>query len=67
MLFYEDDPEPLSPTIPPTIISSTVWLSEGQAGAGNLWDAGELKNRKFTQKHESETVEFFPQILFREI
>nr|KAF6494713.1 ENTH domain containing 1 [Rousettus aegyptiacus] len=39
MLFYEDDPEPLSPTIPPTIISSTVWLSEGQAGAGNLWDA----------------------------
>lgn len=42
MLFYEDDPEPLSPTIPPAIISSTVWLSEGQAGAGNLWDAGEL-------------------------
>lgn len=42
MLFYEDDPEPLSPTIPPTIISSTVWLSEGQAGAGNPWDAGEL-------------------------
>lgn len=42
ILFYEDDPEPLLPTTPPAIISSTTWLSEGQADAGNLRDAGEL-------------------------
>ncbi|ELK07997.1 ENTH domain-containing protein 1 [Pteropus alecto] len=39
ILFYEDDPEPLLPTTPPAIISSTTWLSEGQADAGNLRDA----------------------------
>ncbi|KAM5251224.1 ENTH domain-containing protein 1 [Hipposideros larvatus] len=39
MLFYEDDPKPLLPATPPAIISSTAWLSEGQAGVCNLWDA----------------------------
>ncbi|XP_045866781.1 ENTH domain-containing protein 1 [Meles meles] len=39
MLFYEDDPKPLLPTIPPSIISSTKWLSEGPADVCNLWDA----------------------------
>ncbi|XP_036157756.1 ENTH domain-containing protein 1 [Myotis myotis] len=39
MLFYEDDPKPLLPTIPPAIISSSTWLSEGQAEDCNLWNA----------------------------
>ncbi|XP_022374556.1 ENTH domain-containing protein 1 [Enhydra lutris kenyoni] len=39
MLFYEDEPKPLLPTIPPSIISSTKWLSEGPADVCNLWDA----------------------------
>ncbi|XP_073738850.1 ENTH domain-containing protein 1 isoform X2 [Callorhinus ursinus] len=39
MLFCEDDPKPLLPTIPPSIISSTKWLSEGLADVCNLWDA----------------------------
>ncbi|XP_010981853.1 ENTH domain-containing protein 1 [Camelus dromedarius] len=29
MLFYEDDPKPVLPTVPTSIISSTTWLSEG--------------------------------------
>lgn len=45
MLFYEDDPKPLLPTIPPSIISSTKWLSEGPADVCNLWDAGKLVKR----------------------
>ncbi|XP_007189152.1 ENTH domain-containing protein 1 [Balaenoptera acutorostrata] len=39
MLFYEDDPKPVLPTIPTSIISSTTWLSEGQTDVCNLWDA----------------------------
>ncbi|XP_006776076.1 PREDICTED: ENTH domain-containing protein 1 [Myotis davidii] len=39
MLFYEDDPKPLLPTIPPAIISSSTWLSAGQAEDCNLWNA----------------------------
>ncbi|XP_036313717.1 ENTH domain-containing protein 1 [Pipistrellus kuhlii] len=41
MLFYEDDPKPVLPTVPPTVtsISSTTWLSEGQAEDCNLWNA----------------------------
>ncbi|KAM8779856.1 ENTH domain-containing protein 1 [Rhynchonycteris naso] len=39
ILFYDDDPKPLLPTIPPGLISSTTWLSEGQAEVCNLWDA----------------------------
>ncbi|XP_006098622.1 ENTH domain-containing protein 1 [Myotis lucifugus] len=39
MLFYEDDPKPLLPTISPAIISSSTWLSEGQAEDCNLWNA----------------------------
>ncbi|XP_007102391.2 ENTH domain-containing protein 1 [Physeter macrocephalus] len=39
MLFYEDDPKPVLPTIPTSIISSTTWLSEGQRDVCNLWDA----------------------------
>lgn len=55
MLFYEDDPKPLLPAAPPAIISSITWLSEGQADVCNLWNAGKLvKDRKFTQKYESE-------------
>lgn len=42
MLFYEDDPKPPLLTIPPSIISSTRWLSEGPADVCNLWDAGKL-------------------------
>ncbi|CAK7296879.1 ENTH domain-containing protein 1 [Vulpes lagopus] len=38
MLFYEDDPKPLLPTVPPSIISSTI-SSEGPAEVCNLWDA----------------------------
>ncbi|XP_038406426.1 ENTH domain-containing protein 1 isoform X1 [Canis lupus familiaris] len=38
MLFYEDDPKPLLPTVPPSIISSTI-SSEGPADICNLWDA----------------------------
>ncbi|XP_066214582.1 ENTH domain-containing protein 1 [Saccopteryx leptura] len=39
ILFYDDDPQPLLPTIPPGLISSTTWLSEGQAEVCNLLDA----------------------------
>ncbi|XP_053518220.1 ENTH domain-containing protein 1 [Artibeus jamaicensis] len=39
MLFYEDDPKPPLLTVPPAIVSSTSWLSEGQADMCNLWDA----------------------------
>ncbi|XP_036106661.1 ENTH domain-containing protein 1 [Molossus molossus] len=39
MLFYEDDLKPLLPTVPPAIISSPTWLSEGQAEDCNHWDA----------------------------
>ncbi|XP_061062050.1 ENTH domain-containing protein 1 [Eubalaena glacialis] len=39
MLFYEDDPKPVLPTIPTSIISSTTGLSEGQTDVCNLWDA----------------------------
>uniref|UniRef100_A0A8C0D1F9 ENTH domain containing 1 n=1 Tax=Balaenoptera musculus TaxID=9771 RepID=A0A8C0D1F9_BALMU len=38
MLFYEDDPKPVLPTIPTSIISSTTWLSEAK-DVCNLWDA----------------------------
>uniref|UniRef100_A0A8D1VTQ7 ENTH domain-containing protein n=1 Tax=Sus scrofa TaxID=9823 RepID=A0A8D1VTQ7_PIG len=37
MLFCEDDPKPVLPTIP-AITSSTAWLSEAKDGC-NLWDA----------------------------
>ncbi|XP_053750672.1 ENTH domain-containing protein 1 isoform X2 [Panthera pardus] len=39
MLFYEDDPKPVLPTIPPPITSSTKWLSEEQADVCHLCDA----------------------------
>uniref|UniRef100_A0A673UBY7 ENTH domain containing 1 n=1 Tax=Suricata suricatta TaxID=37032 RepID=A0A673UBY7_SURSU len=39
MLFYEDDPKPVLPTIPPSVISSTKWLSAEQADICNLCDA----------------------------
>nr|XP_058165227.1 ENTH domain-containing protein 1 isoform X1 [Dasypus novemcinctus] len=39
MLFCDDDPKPLLPSIPPSIISSTTWLSEGEAEVCNLWGA----------------------------
>ncbi|XP_057599287.1 ENTH domain-containing protein 1 [Hippopotamus amphibius kiboko] len=39
ILFYEDDPKPVLPTIPTSIISSATWLSEGQTDVSNLWDA----------------------------
>ncbi|XP_045321859.1 ENTH domain-containing protein 1 isoform X3 [Leopardus geoffroyi] len=39
MLFYEDDPNPVLPTIPPPITSSTKWLSEEQADVCHLCDA----------------------------
>uniref|UniRef100_A0A8C6BUE9 ENTH domain containing 1 n=1 Tax=Monodon monoceros TaxID=40151 RepID=A0A8C6BUE9_MONMO len=38
MLFYEDDPKPVLPTIPTSIISSTTWLSEAK-DVCDLWDA----------------------------
>ncbi|KAF0883202.1 ENTH domain-containing protein 1 [Crocuta crocuta] len=39
MLFYEDDPKPVLPTVPPPVISSTKLLSEEQADVCNLCDA----------------------------
>ncbi|XP_047721362.1 ENTH domain-containing protein 1 isoform X3 [Prionailurus viverrinus] len=39
MLFYEDDPKPVLPTLPPPITSSTKWLSEEQADVCHLCDA----------------------------
>ncbi|XP_076709444.2 ENTH domain-containing protein 1 [Callospermophilus lateralis] len=36
MQFYDEDPKP---TLPPSIISSSRWLSEGQAEVCSLWDA----------------------------
>ncbi|XP_059969933.1 ENTH domain-containing protein 1 [Mesoplodon densirostris] len=39
MLFNEDDPKPVLPTVPTSIISSTTWSSEGQTDVYNLWDA----------------------------
>ncbi|XP_044918334.1 ENTH domain-containing protein 1 isoform X4 [Felis catus] len=39
MLFYEDDPKPVLPTLPPSITSSTKWLSEEQADVCHLCDA----------------------------
>lgn len=42
MLFYEDDPKPVLPTVPPPVISSTKLLSEEQADVCNLCDAGKL-------------------------
>uniref|UniRef100_A0A8D2H5H6 ENTH domain containing 1 n=1 Tax=Urocitellus parryii TaxID=9999 RepID=A0A8D2H5H6_UROPR len=36
MRFYDEDPKP---TLPPSIISSSRWLSEGQAEVYSLWDA----------------------------
>ncbi|XP_007939957.1 ENTH domain-containing protein 1 [Orycteropus afer afer] len=38
MLFYDDDPKPLLPTVPPPITSSMRWMSEGEAEVANLWD-----------------------------
>ncbi|KAI4586134.1 hypothetical protein MJG53_003921 [Ovis ammon polii x Ovis aries] len=38
MLFCEDDPKPVLPIIPTSIISSTAWLSEGQTDVYNLLD-----------------------------
>ncbi|XP_012880239.1 PREDICTED: ENTH domain-containing protein 1 [Dipodomys ordii] len=38
MLFYDEDPKPILPTVPPCIISSTTSLSEGEAEVCNLWD-----------------------------
>ncbi|XP_070309467.1 ENTH domain-containing protein 1 isoform X2 [Odocoileus virginianus] len=38
MLFCEDDPKPVLPTIPTSIISSMAWLSAGQTDVYNLWD-----------------------------
>ncbi|KAM9683741.1 ENTH domain-containing protein 1 [Dama dama] len=40
MLFCEDDPKPVLPTIPTSIISSMAWLSEGQTDVYNRWDTG---------------------------
>lgn len=71
MLFYEDDPKPLLPTVPPSIISSTKWLSEGPADVCNLWDAGKLVKRlerqlrNMNKKHWTGIA--FHQILFCEI
>ncbi|XP_006150816.1 ENTH domain-containing protein 1 [Tupaia chinensis] len=43
MLFYDDDdPKPLLPAIPTSVISSNTWLSEGEAEVYNLWDADAL-------------------------
>ncbi|XP_003419873.1 ENTH domain-containing protein 1 [Loxodonta africana] len=42
MLFYDDDPEPLLPAIPPSIVSSATWLSEGEPEVCNLWNAGAI-------------------------
>ncbi|XP_020029052.2 ENTH domain-containing protein 1 [Castor canadensis] len=39
MLFYDEDPKPLLPTMPPCVIPSSTWLSEGEAEVCNLWDA----------------------------
>ncbi|XP_004676496.1 PREDICTED: ENTH domain-containing protein 1 [Condylura cristata] len=39
IVFYEDEPKPLLLTVPPSIISSTTQLSEGEADVCNLWDA----------------------------
>ncbi|KAM4883331.1 ENTH domain-containing protein 1 isoform 2-T3 [Thomomys bottae] len=39
MLFYDEDPKPVLPEVPPCIISSTIRLSEGEAEVGNLWDS----------------------------
>ncbi|XP_058937052.1 ENTH domain-containing protein 1 [Kogia breviceps] len=39
MLFCEDDPKPVLPTVSTSIISSPTWLSEGQTDVCNLWDA----------------------------
>ena len=52
MLFCEDDPKPVLPIIPTSIISSTAWLSEGQTDVYNLLDTGKLKNKNCTQKRE---------------
>ncbi|XP_069855691.1 ENTH domain-containing protein 1 isoform X2 [Dipodomys merriami] len=38
MLFYDEDPKPILPTVPPCIISSTTSLSEGEAEVCNIWD-----------------------------
>ncbi|XP_027399316.1 ENTH domain-containing protein 1 [Bos indicus x Bos taurus] len=38
MLFCEDDPKPVLPIIPTSIVSSMAQLSEGQTDVYNLWD-----------------------------
>lgn len=52
MLFCEDDPKPVLPIIPTSIVSSMARLSEGQTDVYNLWDTGKLKNKNCTQKRE---------------
>jgi len=52
MLFCEDDPKPVLPIIPTSIVSSMARLSEGQTDVYNLWDTGKLKNKHCTQKRE---------------
>ncbi|XP_060046858.1 ENTH domain-containing protein 1 isoform X2 [Erinaceus europaeus] len=39
MLFSEEDPKPLLPTVPPSGVSSITWLSEGHEDISNLWDS----------------------------
>ncbi|KAM6214989.1 ENTH domain-containing protein 1 [Rhynchocyon petersi] len=42
LLLCDDDPAPLLPTIPPSVVSSTMWMSEGEEEVCNLWDADSL-------------------------
>ncbi|KAM6162608.1 ENTH domain-containing protein 1 [Erethizon dorsatum] len=39
ILFYDEDPKPPLPIIPPSIISPTTWLSDGEVEVCNLCDA----------------------------
>ncbi|XP_040089300.1 ENTH domain-containing protein 1 [Oryx dammah] len=57
MLFCEDDPKPVLPIIPTSIISSTAWLSEGQTDVCNLSDTDAVpvpsEKSPFLQTNES--------------
>ncbi|XP_063099763.1 ENTH domain-containing protein 1 isoform X1 [Cavia porcellus] len=39
ILFYDEDPKPSLPIIPPSVLSPTTWLSDGEVEASNLCDA----------------------------
>lgn len=40
MVFYDDDPKPLLPTVPPSVVSSSARFSAGAAEVCKLQDTG---------------------------